>query len=232
MSGAVLVVGASGGCGTTVLAGGIGLAWARSGRTGCLMELDVEHGDLAGGWDVPADRTLDDLLPVVDELGGRTLRQAAFPHASGLWILLGPARPGAHTDWAPPAPRLVAAASRLASIVADGGAGLGATARAALEAASGVLVLAPATVAGARRARRLGEHLARTDAPVTTALVVRRGPSDELRGRAVSRASGLDLAGELPWRPREAAELGAGRWPSGRRARLAPAIAALAEGLP
>lgn len=231
MSGAVIVVGACGGCGTSLAAGGIGLAWAQEGRTACLMELDLERGDLAGAWDVPPDRTLADLLPVVDELGARHLRRAAFPHPSGLWLLLGPGRAGADALWAPSARRLVGVAARLAAVVADGGAGLAAPTLASLGAAGGLLVVAPASVAGARRARRLGEQLEGLDVGAERGLVVRRGPRDELSPRAVGRASGLELAAELPWSTREADQIGAGRWPSGRRLRLAPALAGLAEAL-
>ncbi len=58
---------------------------------------------------------------------------------------------------------------------------------------------------------------------------MRRGPRDELSPRAVGRAAGIEVAAALPWAEAEAEAISAGRWPSGRRRRLAPALAALAE---
>jgi len=224
----VVVLGAAGGCGTTLLAGGIGLAWARAGRAACLVELDLEGGDLAGSWGVPADRTLADLAPVADELTAGHLRQVAFPHGSGLAVLLAPAHPGAGAPWDGVAARLLRVAAEERTVVADAGSGLAAAAAAAVGAARTIVVTCPASVAGARRARRMAEHLGQLGA-ADAGLAVRRGPRDELSPRAVARAAGMTVAAELPWADREGQELSAGRWPTGRRRRLAPAIAALAE---
>ncbi len=225
----VLVVGAVGGCGTTLVAGGIGLAWARAGRPACLVELDVERGDLAGDWGLPSDRTLADLAPVAGELSAGHLRQVAYPHESGLAVLLGPGRPGAGGPWSEAGARLLAVAAEGRAVVADGGSGLAVVAAAAIPAARTIVVTCPASVAGARRARRLVEHLEGLGAGSPAELVVRRGARDELSPRAVGRAAGMEVAADLPWAEAEGEALSAGRWPAGRRRRLASAIAELAE---
>lgn len=225
----VIVVGAAGGCGVSLAAGGIGLAWARAGRPGALVELDLERGDLAGSWGLPADRTLADLAPVADELAPAHLERAAVPHPSGLVVLLAPGRPGGTVPWDRAAARLLELAARNGPVVVDGGAGASAAVAAALPVATAVLVVAPATLAGARRARRLGAHLAGVGAGDRTGLVVREGPRDALSAKAVGRTAELAVTARLPWAEREADELSAGRWPAGRRRRLAPALAELAE---
>jgi pilus assembly protein CpaE len=227
----VLVLGAAGGSGTTLVAGGIGLAWARSGRAACLLELDVERGDLAGDWGLPSDRTLADLAPVAGELAAGHLRQVAYPHETGLSVLLGPGRPGAGAPWAEASGRLLAVAAADRAVVADGGSGLVEAGLGAVGAARAILVACPASVAGARRARRLGEHLEGLGAGGRARVAVRRGPRDELSPRAVGRAAGMEVAAELPWSGAEAEAIGSGRWPEGRRRRLAAALSALAEDL-
>ncbi|MDX6554108.1 MAG: pilus assembly protein CpaE [Miltoncostaeaceae bacterium] len=225
----VLVLGAVGGCGTTLVAGGIGLAWARSGRSACLVELDVERGDLAGDWGLPSDRTLADLAPVAGELAAGHLSQVAYPHETGLSVLLGPGQPGAGAPWSEWAGRLLAVAAADRAVVADGGSGLVGAGAAAVGAARAILVACPASVAGARRARRLGEHLEQLGAGRLARVAVRRGPRDELSPRAVGRAAGMEVAADLPWSDAEGEAISAGRWPEGRRRRLAAALAALAE---
>jgi len=226
----ILVLGAVGGCGTTLVAGGIGLAWAHAGRPACLVELDVERGDLAGDWGLPSDRTLADLAPVAAELSAGHLRQVAYPHESGLAVLLGPGRPEAARPWRAAGGALLTIAAEGRAVVADGGSGLAGAAPAALSAARAVVVC-PASVAGARRARRLAEHLDVLDAGRGAVLAVRRGARDELSPRAVGRAAGMEVTAELPWAEAEGEAISAGRWPAGRRRRLASALAELAEAL-
>jgi len=231
VTGALVVVsGAAGGCGASTLACGLALAWARARRPTCLLELDLDRGDLAGALGVEPDRSLADLVPVAGELAPEHLRQAAYPHESGLAVLLGPGRPGASAEWdAGALERLLAAARSKRACVADAGAG--APAPAVTAAATAVLVVAPACHAGARRARRLAAMLPDARARLVAA-PPRCAPDQELSPRALGLAAGMEVRASLPLAEREAADLGAGRWPRGRRAPLARAIAALAEALP
>jgi pilus assembly protein CpaE len=117
----VLVIGAAGGCGASTVAGALALAWARAGRPSRLIELDLERGDLAGAWGIPAERTIADLLPVLAELTTEHVERAAYVHPSGCSLLLAPALPGAGRPWDEAATaRLLAAARAAASTRTDG----------------------------------------------------------------------------------------------------------------
>lgn len=232
-----LVVGANGGCGASLLAGALALATARAGEGAWLIELDLGRGDRGEAWAMPPGRTLADLVVVADEIEGRHLHQAAHAGPAGLHVLNAPSGAGGADAWTAAAvTRLVSAARAAAGprgrVVLDGGTGPSGPVRAAAGAADLVLVVCSPTVGAVRRARRLMEALASSGgALATSALVVARGPgARELGARAVARAASAPVRGELPWSPGEASRLGCGQWPTGRRARLACAVAALAEG--
>jgi pilus assembly protein CpaE len=229
--GALVVVGATGGCGTSLLAGALALAWQRAHGATWLVELDLGRGDLADAWDLPGDRTIDDLAEVSDELAPHHLRAAAQPHPSGLAVLVAPPRPAAGWD-APAAARLVATAGSGDGdrCVVDAGCGLRSHAIGAAASARGVLVACAPRIAAARRARHVVEGLARSAPSARVGIVVCGGPGrSEIGARALGRAVGAPVTGELPWSPREADALSAGRWPARRRRGLAAAVAALAE---
>lgn len=234
MSAATVVVGACGGCGASLVAGALALRWAADGSRPWLVELDLERGDLAGAWDLPADRTIADLAAVASELDARHARAAAIPHPSGVHVLAAPGRPGGAAAWDDAAVlRLVAVVSAEGRTVVDAGAGLSPVAAAAAEGAGGVLVVCPPTLAAARRARGVLAGLAERGAGARGALVVARGPGRaEIGARALGRALGANVVAEIPWLEAEARDIGAGRWPSGRRRRLRAAVEGLAEALP
>ena len=228
--GVVAVLGAAGGCGASLLAGALALHGARAGGPAWLLDLDIDRGDRADAWDLAPNRTLADLAGVVGELDADHLRRAAHDHPSGTHLVLAPAQPGSAGEWGPGAVGRLLGAARAAAgpggrVVADLGAGLGARARAAAAAADRTLVVCPPTLAGARRARRIADALG----DCRCALVVAGPAARELAPRSLARAVGVPVLAEVPWAPREAARLAAGCWPSGRRARIAAAVAALWE---
>ena len=87
----VTVVGAKGGVGTTTVATHLALAARELGEPAvCLVEYDLQAGDLRAFLDLPYRRSVVDLVPVADELTARHLTEALYTHASGLRVLLGP----------------------------------------------------------------------------------------------------------------------------------------------
>lgn len=84
----IAVVGAKGGCGTTLIAADLAAYLATSGeaqRSVCALDLDFARGDLAGMLDLEATRTLPSLLgPEVD---ATLLRGCATRHAEGFSVL-------------------------------------------------------------------------------------------------------------------------------------------------
>jgi len=229
----VLVLGAAGGAGATTLAGGLALAWARAGRPSRLVELDLERGDLAGSWSVPAGRTLADLAPVLGELEPGHVERAAYPHPTGCSLLLAPGVPGADASWdaAAVAALITAAASGVACAI-DGGPGLGRASAAAAACGASVVLVCPPSLSGARRARRLAQAAADAGCAQPPRLVVALGGGEpELSARALAGVAGLPVVAVLPRSEREAARMSAGVWPEGRRAPLARAVADLAAAL-
>lgn len=232
---AVLVVGAEGGCGASLLAGGLALAWARSGESVWLLELDVDRADRAEAWGLTGARSLADLEGVVAELDARHVGHAALEGPSGLRLLCAPPDPGAADAWDAAALRRLADATGIAAgssgrVVIDAGAGLGRPARAVAADVAALLIVCRPRVSAARRARRIVEAHSAAGGGAACALALAHGPgAAEMGARAVTRAVGASVAGEIPWSPGEAALLGAGSWPQGRRSRLAHAVEALAE---
>jgi MinD-like ATPase involved in chromosome partitioning or flagellar assembly len=176
-------------------------------------------------------RLLADLAAVAAELDAGHLRAVAVPHPSGVSVLPGPGAPGADAAWDDAGvARLVAAAAGEGRVVVDAGAGLGRAGLAASERSSGVLVVCPPTLAGARRARRLLDVLATRGVGGRSAVVVNAGPERaEVGARALGRALAANVVGELPWARGEGVELSAGRWSPGRRRRLHRAVERLAD---
>lgn len=226
----VAVIGACGGSGASLVAGAIALHWARMGHATYLLELDLERGDLSGAWDIPADRTLADLVPVADELTKDHVRQAAHTHPSGVTILLAPGRAGGSRVW--DAARLERLVDGLdGDRVVDAGPQLTDAGVAVARLGGSVLLATPPSLSGARRALGLARSLAELGSRSPRLVVnLGRGPV-ELGPDAVGVATGLDVAAALPRSDRDAAELSAGRWPRSRRSALAASLAQLAEGL-
>lgn len=231
----ILVAGANGGCGASLLAGALALASARAEGGAWLVELDLDRGDRGEAWGMPGERTLGDLLLVAGEMEARHLRQAAHTGPYGLRVVNAPPDPGAAGAWSPEAIRRLVRSARAAAgaggcAVVDAGTGLSAAARAAAAEADVTLIVCSPTVGAARRARRLVAALPHSSSE-RCGLVLVRGPAPrEIGAAALARAASAHVRAELPWSPGEAARLVAGRWPSGRRRGLASAVQALSDG--
>lgn len=224
-----VIIGAVGGSGASTLASGLALARAAEGDAAVLVEFALDRADLAGAWGLPARRTLDDLVPVQAELDARHLDMVAHRHSSGVAILLGPGRPGAERDWETAATGDLLACTRgIGASIVDAGAHLGAHVQTAIGLATAVILVTPPTILGARRVRDLVPGLVHWADGDRIVLVANRGVGrDHLSSRAFVRACGMPVSAELPRSDREADEIGAGRWPRSRRARLTGAIRGL-----
>lgn len=232
---AVLVVGADGGCGASLTAGALALAWARTGSPVWLLELDLDRADRADAWGLSGARSLADLTGVAAELDARHVAHAADEGPDGLRLLGAPPLPGAADAWDDGALRRLVEAARAASgdtgrVVIDAGPGLSRPARAVAAGVDTVLIACGPRVAAARRARHIVEAHSTSGARAGCLLALVHGPaSAQMGARALARAVGAPMAVEIPWSPSEAALLGAGSWPQGRRSRLGRAVEALAE---
>ena len=88
----VAVAGAKGGVGTTTTALHLGLAAARMapGRPICLVDFDLQKGDLRTLLDTPHQRSVVDLAGAAHEISVRHLQEALYTHRQGFRLLLAP----------------------------------------------------------------------------------------------------------------------------------------------
>ena len=86
----VVVAGAKGGVGTTVLASTLAAQAQRSGSRTCLVDLDLQNGDIGVYLGIEPRRSVVDLAEVADEITVRSLSEIAFQHSSGLTVLVAP----------------------------------------------------------------------------------------------------------------------------------------------
>ena len=88
----LVVAGAKGGVGTTTLAVHLALAAAQSvpPKSVCLVDFDLQKGDVRSYLDLSHRRSVTDLVEVADDLTGRQIDESLFVHGTGLRVLLPP----------------------------------------------------------------------------------------------------------------------------------------------
>ena len=86
----IAFVGATGGCGTTVIAAQAGIVWSATSRV-CLIDLDVQFGNAALYLDLGTQLGLSDVLDAGTRLDIELLRTIAQIHPSGLSVVASPA---------------------------------------------------------------------------------------------------------------------------------------------
>lgn len=88
----IAVAGAKGGVGTTTIATHLALEaqLANPERRVCLVDFDLQTGDVRTLLDLTHHRSVDDLVEVAQEVTSRHLNDALYAHKSGLRILLPP----------------------------------------------------------------------------------------------------------------------------------------------
>ena len=158
--GAVLAVaGAKGGVGTTTVALHLALDAVRADpdRRVCLVDFDLQAGDLRGYLDLYGRRSVADLVEVADDLTGRHLDESLAVHPSGLRVLLPPAEGEHGEDVTGEVARRVLGAlrSRFHLVVVDVGAVVTEGGSVATEVADRVLLVTTPDVPAMRGANRL-----------------------------------------------------------------------------
>lgn len=89
----ITVMSTKGGVGKTVLAVNLAVTLARSGNRTCLVDLDLQFGDVAIMLGLPPERTISDLMGSIDRLDEPLLAGYLTEHQSGIKALLAPVRP-------------------------------------------------------------------------------------------------------------------------------------------
>src|SRR4030095_12017120 len=88
------VAGAKGGVGASTVAAHLALL-ARGNaqqRRVCLVDLDLQAGDVPQLLNLTYHRTISDLVEVSDELTARALEETLYVHPSGMRVLLAPGK--------------------------------------------------------------------------------------------------------------------------------------------
>lgn len=154
----IAVAGAKGGLGTTIIA--THLAWdvvrQVKGLRVCLVDLDVEKGDVPSYLDVSHRVSLADLAKISEDLTARAVADTVVVHNSGLHLLLAPTEIRETESITPASVRqIVAQLRRLYQLVIiDTGSAVTATQAAAVESADQTLQVVSADVPALRSARR------------------------------------------------------------------------------
>jgi len=154
----VTVVGAKGGVGTTMVAVHLALAARELGEASvCLVEYDLQAGDLRAFLDLPYRRSVVDLAAVADELTSRHLQETLYTHATGMRVLLAPLE-GEQSDLVTAAAArniLTAIRTREDLTIVDAGATLNEASAIAAEMADTVLIVTTPDVVALRGVSRL-----------------------------------------------------------------------------
>jgi len=87
----VALAGAKGGTGTTLLTVQLAMAAVAARRTICLIDLDLQTGDVPSYLDLTHRRGIIDLVGVSDDINGTILADTVYVHPAGPHVLLAPA---------------------------------------------------------------------------------------------------------------------------------------------
>jgi pilus assembly protein CpaE len=89
----IAVLGLKGGCGKTLTSVNLAVALADAGHRVTIVDLDLQFGDVGLSLGLSPERTMFDLLSSGGSLDAGKLEDFLVPHASGVRVLMAPARP-------------------------------------------------------------------------------------------------------------------------------------------
>lgn len=155
----VALAGAKGGTGTTTVAVHLALAASGARRTVCLVDMDLQTGDLGAYLDITHRRSIVDLADAADDLNPTVLADVLFAHRLGPHVLLAP-RHGERSediDSAQTRQILGSLRSRYDVVIVDCGAFTTEASAVAAELADRVVITTSPDLPSLRGARRLVE---------------------------------------------------------------------------
>ena len=151
-----------GGAGASVVAAHLAGAFAISGRSTVLVDLDLDHGDQTALLGVePTNKSVGDLLRVADELSAKIVQSVLWSHPLGFRAVLSSAKPGqiGESDGASVGRVLRSIREAAQNVIVDLPSGLNPVVRAAFHEATSISVVLTPDLLGLRRARDLLERL-------------------------------------------------------------------------
>jgi len=198
----IAVAGAKGGVGATLIA--LLLARSRSAdRSVCLVDLDLQTGDLASYSGIQVRRNIVDLVEVADELSGRAIGETTYDIGHGLRLLPAPTDGELGEDVTARAARLIIAALRYQYdlVVVDCGSRLDDATSIALELADRAILVATPDVPALRAARRtiaLWQRLEVRDPGAVDLVINRATRSSEVQPALAPKLTGVPVTAVLP----------------------------------
>jgi len=196
----IAVAGSKGGVGASTVAVHLALAVARRRPPGtvCLADLDLQAGDLRLLLDLPYKRSIVDLVGLGDELTGGQVDETAYPHSSGLRVLLAPENGEDGEEVSAAAARQVLGALKFRHeiVIVDVGAVLTDASGLAIKLADQVLLVTTPDIPSlkaANRARALWQRLEIRDAGVV-AIINRSSKDSEIQPVMVRRTLEMPVA--------------------------------------
>ncbi|MEV0668220.1 AAA family ATPase [Actinomadura luteofluorescens] len=196
----VTLTGAKGGVGTTTLAIHLAIAAASAGRTVCLVDMDLQNGDIPGYLDVQHRHSLADLAAAAGDLDGGVVAEALFVHPSGPHLLLAPANGEDAEEISARAVRqiLTVIRSRYDVVIVDGGTHLADANAMAVELADEAVIVTTPDVPALRSARRLAQMYARLairKEDEVSVLLTRQDRRNEIQPELARKMVGSPLRG-------------------------------------
>ncbi|WP_051712821.1 AAA family ATPase [Spirillospora albida] len=195
----VALAGAKGGTGTTTLAVQLALAAAQQpGRSVCLVDMDLQAGDVPSYLDLVHRRSIADLIDVAGEITGTMLADALFMHGDGPHVLLAPSDPERSEDVTALATRQILGAlrSRYDIVLVDCGTFMTEGSVTAIELADRVAITVMPDLPCLRAAKRMVRLWSRLDVRKSedvVAVLTRQSRKNEIQPDFAARILGLAL---------------------------------------
>ncbi|RAY14412.1 septum formation initiator [Actinomadura craniellae] len=195
----IAFAGAKGGTGATTLAVQMALAASTARRTVCLVDMDLQSGDIPSYLDMVHRRSIVDLAGVAHEITGPMLADALFVHQDGPHVLLAPAEGERAEDVSSIATRQILGAlrSRYDVVIVDCGSFMTEGSVSAIEIADRVVLTVTPDLPCLRAAKRMvhlwGRLQIRKDDEITPVLT-KLNRSSEIQPDFAARILGLTPA--------------------------------------
>ncbi|GAB3210183.1 pilus assembly protein CpaE [Marinactinospora thermotolerans DSM 45154] len=182
----ITFTGAKGGVGTTTTAIHLARLAAKAGRVVCLVDLDLQAGDIPGYFDLKHRRSIVDLVGAADDISAAMLADTLYVHPDGPHILLAPDEGERGEDVTARGARQVLGAlrSRYDLVIVDCGTTMTEATAMAIELSDTAVVLVTPDLPALRGAQRLvamWDRLQIRDRKNVTALLMRHSRKNEIQ---------------------------------------------------
>nr|WP_184079827.1 AAA family ATPase [Nocardiopsis mwathae] len=194
----ITFVGSKGGVGTTTTAIHLARLAAKADRLVCLVDLDLQAGDIPGYFDLKHRRSIVDLVDASEDISASMLADTLYVHPDGLHILLAPDEGERGEDVSARAARLILGAlrSRYDFVLVDCGAAMTESTAMAVELADKSVVLTTPDLPALRGAQRLiamWDRLQIREKDSVTGLLMRHSRKNEIQPDFARKLLGTDF---------------------------------------